>query len=480
MNTLPARPLRRLAPSPRVKRLALDAAVAAGLLVAAHALYRAAAGTVQLCDSTYSLVVTQKALFERTLDLSDCIPADPAARAALPGRWGGNELPYHFTRRPGPDGAPRVHYAYPLGSSVLSAPLVWYYVRVKGVDLLDADGVPRYAAEGLVQTRIAARVVAATVALFYLLGRFFLRPGAAALVAAGFAAGSPAYSTLSRALWSHTWAVFWLTVALVLLVAARRVTRRTVRADLLFGAGLGTALFWAAFCRQHAVISAAAVGAYLLATNRRLLLATVGVGGLWAAALVACSLAYFGTPQPPSVYAAGMIDGKDVPARLGWLMVSPARGLLVYCPYLAVVAGLLVACRKHLPDAKLLVPAGLAVGGHTLLLGCYNGWHGNWAYGPRYYSDVLPWFVLATALAVAGLAAAPWPRRAKAAWVATLVIGFGWGVFVHHRGANSPPAWEWNYRVAVVGDEPAVKDWRHPQFLCGLTFTVNLDGSIEE
>ena len=60
-----------------------------------------------------------------------------------------------------------------------------------------------------------------------------------------------------------------------------------------------------------------------------------------------------------------------------------------------------------------------------------------------------------------------------------LIESFGWGVFVHHHGANSIPAWYWNHRAAAVGEEAAVKEWHHPQFLCGLTFEVNPDGSVK-
>ena len=184
--------------------------------------------------------------------------------------------------------------------------------------------------------------------------------------------------------------------------------------------------------------------------------------------------------MPPSIYAAGMIDGQDVVNRFTWLMVSPARGLLVYCPYLAVVGVLLVGCRKYLTDVPLLLPAGLALVGHTALLSVYSGWHANWAYGPRYYCDVLPWFVLLTAMAVQGLTAIPGMPWRKVIGIFALVSCFAWGSFVSYRGANAKATWHWNDRIHTLGDEGAVKDWRHPQFLAGLMFDVNPDGTVTE
>ena len=471
--------------SRRASRLLLDAALAYLLFWGSHTLYRTSTGIVQLCDSAYSLVVAQKWLTERTLDLAACVPADPELRRSMPGYIPENDMPYHFVRYGDPRHPDRplaVYYGYPLGSTVLSVPWVRHYVRDRGLSLLGPDGLPSKPAEEEVQLRIASRVSAGVVVLFYALCRFWCPPLAAVLIAAGFAFGSPVWSTLARGLWSHTWMAFWLTAAILLLAARRRVAEASWRTDLLFGLGLGTVLFWVVFVRAQGVLSAAAIGAYLLLHHRRLLGFTVVGGGLWSAVLVALSLSYFGSPMPPSVYSPGSIDGRDVLDRFTWLLISPSRGLLVYCPYLAVVGAMLVGYRKHLTDAGLLLPAGLAVLAQAALFSCYNGWHGGSSYGPRYFVDVLPWFVLATALAVRALLDAPAvgvPCR-KALAVLALLACFGWGVFVHYRGANSIPAWWWNHRPTAVGECEAVKEWSHPQFLAGLTFEVRPDGSVAE
>ncbi|MBY0513305.1 MAG: hypothetical protein K2P78_05270 [Gemmataceae bacterium] len=455
-------------------RAALDVGLAVGLFFGALAVYRHAAGHPQTADSAYSLVVAEKLRTARTADLRECVPADPAARRAMYCYDPASDLPYQLVRK-----GDAVYYGYPLGSSVLSMPLVRALGVNRGLHVIRPDGTPDPTAEAELQVKVASRVAAAVVVLFFVLARFFCPPWLAGLVAAGFGVGSPVYSTLARALWSHTWAVFWLGLAVVLLVAARRV-KASWRTDAALGVGLGTALFWAAFCRQHAAISAFAIGAYLLLHNRRMLGVTVLAGGVWAAALVLISRAAFGSNLPPSVYSAGTIDGQDVFNRFFWLMASPSRGLLVYCPYLAVVGGLLWPLRRRLADAGLLLPAGLAVAAHTAVFSAYNGWHGGSSYGPRYFCDVLPWFALATAMAAGALprvveSGVPW-RKVVA--TAALVVGFGWGVFVHHRGADSVAAWYWNHRAAAVGQEAAVKEWEHPQFLAGLTFDVQADGSI--
>src|SRR6185312_3296936 len=430
--------------SPRQQRLVTDAACVCLLLLGSHAAYRASTGHVQNCDSVYSLIVGEKLLTTGSVNLGDSFQKD---------------LPYQLIRRGDP---PAVYYGYPLGSTFLSLPFIEYAKLRRGASLLDG-GVPNTAAENALQLKIGAFVCAASVALFYILCRFYCSPLASFLIAAGFALGSPVWSTLARSMWSHTWMVALLSAALVLLAARRRVAPATARTDIACGIALGTLLFLMLFTRMHGIFSAAAIGIYLLLHHRRMLVATLLTGAAWSALFVAISWHEFGTPMPPSVYSAGTIDRQDVAYRFAALMLSPSRGLLIYCPYLLVVAGLLFALRKRLTGAGLLLPAGIAITAHTLLLSCYNGWHMGSSYGPRYFADLLPWFVLIMAVAVRGIQdgiASPWKRKAA---IALLAIAFGWGIFVHARGANAVQAWLWNARAIADPYEEAVMDWRHPQ-----------------
>jgi hypothetical protein len=479
--------LKQALTSPRGSRLALDAALVCALFWGTHAAYRASTGHVQNCDSVYSLIVAEKLLNEGTVNLAGCVPADSAARHAMQGYSPGQDLPYQFIHHANPNRPgepPAIYYGYPLGSSILSLPFVKYAESRSGLSLLLPDGRPNTAFEDQLQLRIAANVCAGMIVLLYVMCRFFCSPLVSALIALGFAFGSPVWSTLARSLWSHTWMTALLSGAIVLILARKRNDGATWRTDLGYGIALGTVLFWMLLTRAHGIFSAFAIGMYLLIHYRRTLLATVATGSLWSAGLVAVSLHAFGTVMPPSVYSAGTIDGQDVLNRFAWLMVSPSRGLLIYCPYVLAVAGILIAFRKHLTDTSLLLPAGIAIAANTLLLSCYNGWHMGSSFGPRYFCDVLPWFVLATAIACRGIASKPavsgGNRVSRLLAIALLTVCFSWGFFVHWRGANSVRAWLWNLRSSAVGQEEAVKEWRHPQFLTGLTFDVKMDGTIIE
>lgn len=458
-------------------RLLLDAVIAVLLFAGTDWVFRNSPGLPQACDSTYSLIVAEKMLTVHSADLSDTIPSDPTVRCCMHGYVQATDLPYQFVRHGNP---PAVYYGYPLGSTILSLPFVQHFVTGRGLTLLRPDGTPNLDTEGPFQQRIASRVSAAIVAMFYIIARFFCSPFVAALLALGFGLGSPVWSTLTRALWSHTWMVFWLSAAIVLLLIARR-REPTFLSDSLLGLGLGTALFLMTFTRPHAVLSAGPIGVYLLLNHRRILAATVAAGAAWSAGLVAISFAEFGTPLPPTVYQPDPIDGSDVLNRFAWLMVSPSRGLLVFCPYLAVIAGLLFSYRHRLRDAGLLLPALLSVAVYSVVFAAYSGWHAGSSFGPRYFSDVFPWFILTGAMGVGAMlnATANFTLR-KGTETALLICTFVLAILVHGRGATVPETWEWNYLAQTAGDEAAVKDWQHPQFLAGITFRVRPDGAVEE
>jgi len=446
--------------SPRRTRLALDAFIACLLFWGTHAAYRASTGHTQNADSMYSLAASEQLLTHGNVELTRC--AKP-----------GDSLPYQLTPR-----GDACYYGYPLGSTILSLPFVQNMCLNRGLSTFHADGRLNEGMESLLQLKIAADVSAAIIVLFFVLCRFYCSPAVSAAIALGFAFGSPVWSTLSRSLWSHTWMVALLSLALVLIEWRRRMENTSRRTDIACGLALGTVLFWMLFTRAHGVFSALGIGVYLLLHHRRLLMVTVGTGTLWVAALVGISLHEFGTLTPPSVYSASNIDGRDVLNRFAWLMVSPSRGLLIYCPYVAAVGVLLVAYRKHLADAGMLLPAGIAIATHTALFSCYDGWHMGSSYGPRYFADLLPWFTLATAIAVRAVLASP--GRTRIAALVLLAICFAWGGFVHGRGANAVKAWYWNWRAIAVGQETAVKEWNHPQFLAGLTYVVIPDGTVIE
>jgi hypothetical protein len=132
----------------------------------------------------------------------------------------------------------------------------------------------------------------------------------------------------------------------------------------------------------------------------------------WGAPVVILQAAYqwatFGSPLRHGF--TGSLGRFSEPWGVGHvgLLVSPAKGLLVFTP-LAIVALLGMArALRHRTDVQLLrgpegyesvmtpgsrglaLTAAAAIGAHWLLMGRWSEWHGGESFGPRMMTDVLP------------------------------------------------------------------------------------------
>ena len=267
-------------------------------------------------------------------------------------------------------GAHRVSI-YPVLSAVLAAPV---FLAAQAAFLLDETGT---ALAGKWAASLFTAVAA--VALFLLVGR--RHPHVEAAWTAGlFALGTSMWST-SQALWQHPAAVLFLCVALLFLARAEQD-------DVWAGrAGLPLALAVAARHADAALVAVLVIG-IAVRWPRRLpaLLA-------WAAPVAALLLAYqwwyFGSPLRHGFSGSGARFSEPWGHGHLALLVSPAKGLLVFTPVVIVaLAGLASAYRRG--ERWLAATLGAAAAAHWILIGRWSEWHGGESWGPRMMTDALP------------------------------------------------------------------------------------------
>jgi hypothetical protein len=145
--------------------------------------------------------------------------------------------------------------------------------------------------------------------------------------------------------------------------------------------------------------------------------------------------------------------GSPLDGTVG-LLVSPSRGLLVYTPFVIVsLAALIASWRWRDGDLIWLLRFGsLATAASLLFFGWYADWIGGWSYGNRYLNDLLPLYMLATAVAWPRWLTRPWPRRAFA-------VAVGWGVLISSAGAGLY-YYLWNGTHWDVTPDIAATPWR--------------------
>jgi len=142
-------------------------------------------------------------------------------------------------------------------------------------------------------------------------------------------------------------------------------------------------------------------------------------------------------------------------------MVSPSRGLLVFTPVFVFAIWSMIGRKWRTPLSPWL--AALAVA-HWLAVAAYIwNWWGGHSYGPRFFTDLTPVFVL---FLIPFLAR--WPdfsRGFRALFLAAALIG----VAIHLRAGWSLAVHRWNVDPANVDDHPSRNwDWKDAQFLRGI------------
>jgi hypothetical protein len=356
---------------------------------------------------------------------------------------------------------------YPASTALLIAPVV--VVAEQFARLAYAINLATYVQNvvpQMLELLIASLFAALTVLLLYRIAREFLALLPALTLAIIFAFGTAAWSVASRALWRNGISMFVLTVALYLIVLARNKPRLIQFVSL--------PLAFSFTVRGTNGLSIVFITLYVLLQYRsyfwRYLLWALPVAVPFAlynlAIYQAPASPYYSVYQPFSAAHPNLIEGA-----LGNL-ISPSRGLLIFSPVLILaVAGVAIKLKQRTFE-KLDGALIAIIVGHWLVISDFTLWWGGWAYGPRFFIDVLPYFFYLMIPAVAALTQLRGMRKWAAVTVVILLAGFS--CFVHYRGANAEEVMnEWHTWPTDLGNSSArLWDWRDPQFLRGLGGTL--------
>jgi hypothetical protein len=354
----------------------------------------------------------------------------------------------------------RIVSRYPVAPALLAlpvvAPQVWYRDAI-------APGWDQNVLVGRHQARVmgkraAAVLVALTVGLLFLLLRTVVPARFAAPAALTAAFGSNFWSVSSQAMWQHGPATLMLTAAALLLAV-----ERPGRVRLLL-AGTATALMVA--CRLiDALFAVALLGFVVARWPRRVgwfLPAPIVIG----TALLAYNLTHFGTLSGGQAALEAMHpELHNLPGAWTWnigpglagTLLSPSRGLFIYCPWVVPAIVLLPWTYRLLPSGhvlRFLIPSLAVV---LLVFGAYAVWWAGHSFGPRYWIDATP--ILAAALALA----LEWSSRRFRGLIFLIGLLVAWSVAVQAVGAFLYPS-DWNLRPADVDrNHERLWDWRDNQ-----------------
>jgi hypothetical protein len=319
------------------------------------------------------------------------------------------------------------------------------------------------AASGIVEILVASAFVAGTAVVLYWVAREALPAGGASALALLFAFGTSAWSVGSRALWQHSPSMLLNSIVLLCLILLERWRGAAALA--------GFAMALAYYVRPTNVVPAAVFGIYLVLLGRRHALEAIAGAIPVVAAFTWIYLGMYGMPLAPYFLPGKMLRlHSEIPVALAANLVSPARGLFIFMPFLLALL-LPGPWRTRLPGPLgTLRPWMLSVVLlQMVVIASHDGWWGGFSYGPRYLSDMLP-YLMALWIPVP----LAYPGRAARAAIGALVLA---SFLIHLRGATSIAVHNWNSTpVSVNEHRERIWDWRDPPFLRGLWDRQNVAG----
>lgn len=344
---------------------------------------------------------------------------------------------------------------YPVVTPVLVTPLYLPavgYLNVRGWSDARLDHVAK-----VMEKLVASLLAALSASLLYLLLRRRTKPSIALLLTIAYAFGTTTWVVSSQALWQHGVAEV-LVIGALLLLTVPCTTPRALATGFLLGL--------IASNRPPDVILAAALGAYglLWAGRRRALFLAAAAAfpmiavllyNLRAAGNVAGGYGVIGTPR---------FFNHDLLTGLAGILISPARGLFVFSPFLLF----LVLAWRHLPRDRgerqltLAMIAGVAI---QIVLYARTDWRGGLSWGPRYMTDLLPfllWMLVPVVGALRGIA-----QTCFRIAVGVSIIIEAIGAF-YYTGSVDQPIFAAD-RGTEKHDLRAAFQWRNAAFLASLT-----------
>lgn len=354
-----------------------------------------------------------------------------------------------------------VYSFFPIGTSVIALPFI--YPANAFYSNFHTSYESSFVMAGRVEAFIASLIVALTAVFIYLIGALFLNRRYALVLVFIFAFCTSAWSTASRSLWQHGPTMLFLAIALYLILLARNKPRLIQYVAL--------PLSFSFVIRPTNSISILFLTIYVLIQHRKYFLKYV----LWSLPVVlpfvAFNLLVYGTFISTYYLPARLITNNtnhDIFEALAGNLISPARGIIIFSPVILVsIAGLIIKMK----DRKMLNLDYFLLGiilMHYIVVSSNADWWGGWAFGPRFFTDMIPYFIYFMIPFLLKLPDLSKKFQTVAVCIFVCLVMFSF--FVHFRGATASETWIWNDRMHTNNwRNVRLWDWGDIQFLAGIT-----------
>ena len=358
------------------------------------------------------------------------------------------EMPYFCQRTES-----GLYSSYPLGMVPFVLPAA-ATARLFGADLSRPNVHDR------LEKWTAAWVAGLSLGLFFLLALHMAPPGPAWMTTLILGTGSVMFTTVGQALWQHGGVIFWSLLAL--LIEFRCHDRPRLANTGVQSLAIGMLLA----CRLSSVALVVPFVLWVLirSPKRALALAALGCFAFVPWALLHTSI--YGTIFGPST---GQLASHNWSlanlSTLVAILISPGRGMLVYQPWILLVAlFLFTSLREEMAaNERTACPSGWigfcvwVILLHLSLISSWKCWWGGYCWGSRLAAEAIPLLALLCVRPIAVL----WSTKRGKGLVLTLVLLS----CLMHLPAIYLRSADWNGRVDVIHHTEKLWSWSDPPFL---------------
>jgi hypothetical protein len=277
----------------------------------------------------------------------------------------------------------KVFYFYPIGTSLLSIPVV-AVAKLAGYDFTKKED------DTLWQSLISSVCVCVIFILLMLLAQHYVSFKVAIVFSFLTCLGSSIISSVGLALWSFNYEL------ILLLISFIHISKTYSQPQTIKGYKLGVLLFFSWLCRPSALVIIGIIALWLFLVNKKELLKYIAVVIILFIPFAIYSKINYHIIVPPyyhPLFWAYMISNETFLSKLAAVLVSPARGFFIFTPvFILPFLGLFI---KEARKNTLFVMALFWFILHCVMLARQANWWGGWSFGPRLFTDALiPVFIM--------------------------------------------------------------------------------------
>lgn len=348
---------------------------------------------------------------------------------------------------------------FPIGVSVITIPFV-FIIDKSGLFYFNLEEFQTQGFSPLyLELFIASLFIALTAVFIFLIACLFLKRNYSLLVTFIFAFCTSAWSTASRGLWQHGPSMLMLTITLYLILLAKNKPWLVQFASI--------PLAFSYVIRPTNSLSIFLLTIFVLFQYRQYFFRY----SLWAMTIVIpfllFNLSIYHSFLSPYYMPQKIGSNPHFFEALAGNLISPARGLFIFSPTLLFSIYGIILKIQNASIQKLDYCLFSSLFLHWIVISSFPHWWAGWSFGPRFFSDMIPYFIYFLIPAVVYLSKL---QGIKNAVFLSIFLGFiGISFFIHYRGATNWDVYAWNAEPVDIDRKPTrLWDWEDIQFLRGI------------